>query len=75
MAKRTKSRGPADREVVVVQTATKACPPITGTGFPDIAAARAWIRSKRCGRGCIEIGSLIICQAGNCTAIRLCRRK
>ena len=75
MAKRTKRRSSRDQEVVVVQAASKPCPPVTATGFPDIAAARAWIKGKRCGRGCVEIGSLIICQAGNCTAIRLCRRK
>jgi hypothetical protein len=73
MAKRRKKSGAGEREVAVAYLKDKPCWTIIATGLPDIDAARDWARKTRCRPGCTEIAVLILCQQGNCTAIKTCR--
>jgi len=73
MAKRRKKPGAGEREVAVAYLKNKPCWTIIATGLPDIDAARDWARKTRCRPGCTEITTLILCQPGDCTAIKTCR--
>jgi hypothetical protein len=74
MAKSVRKPGAAARKKPP-RNNVKSCLSITRTGLSDIDAARDWLARTRCRRGCVEIGDLILCASGTCTAIRLCRRK
>lgn len=73
MAKRRKKAGAGQREVAVAYLKNKPCWTMIATGLPDIDAAREWSRNTPCRPGCTAIATLILCQAGNCTAIKTCR--